>query len=81
MGRGEPADGLHGLRSAASASNQAAHHKWPRTHQPRTQAAHPVASIFPNTAALLRLVSTLLAECDEEWLTGKIYLSLETSAA
>jgi hypothetical protein len=29
----------------------------------------------------LRLVSTLLAECDEEWLTGKIYLSLETSAA
>jgi hypothetical protein len=26
-----------------------------------------VASIFPNTAALLRLVSALLAECDEEW--------------
>jgi len=34
-----------------------------------------VASIFPNTASCLRLVSALLAECDEEWMTGKIYLS------
>ncbi len=33
-----------------------------------------VASIFPNTASCLRLVSALLAECDEEWMTGKIYL-------
>lgn len=40
-----------------------------------------VASIFPNTAACLRLVSALLAECDEEWLTGKIYLTLEVSEA
>ena len=35
-----------------------------------------VASIFPNTASCLRLVSALLAECDEDWMTGKIYLSL-----
>ena len=35
-----------------------------------------VASIFPNPASCLRLVSALLAECDEEWLTGKIYLIL-----
>ena len=35
-----------------------------------------VASIFPNPASCLRLVSALLAECDEEWLTGKIYLNL-----
>lgn len=35
-----------------------------------------VASIFPNTASCLRLVSALLAECDEEWMTGKVYLSL-----
>src|SRR6202011_3523493 len=41
VGRGEPADGIHGLRFAASPSNQAANHKWPRTHQPRTQAANP----------------------------------------
>jgi len=37
-----------------------------------------VASIFPNTASCLRLVSALLAECDEEWMTGKIYLNLQT---
>lgn len=36
-----------------------------------------VASIFPKTASCLRLVSALLAECDEEWMTGKIYLNLQ----
>ena len=36
-----------------------------------------VASIFPNTASCLRLVSALLAECDEEWMTGKTYLNLQ----
>lgn len=36
-----------------------------------------VASIFPNTDSCLRLVSALLAECDEEWMTGKIYLNLK----
>lgn len=35
-----------------------------------------VASIFPNSASCLRLVSALLAECDEEWMSGKIYLNL-----
>jgi transposase-like protein len=36
-----------------------------------------VASIFPNTDSCLRFVSALLAECDEEWMTGKIYLNLK----
>lgn len=36
-----------------------------------------VASIFPNTASCLRLVSALLAECDEEWVSGKVYLNLK----
>jgi transposase-like protein len=36
-----------------------------------------VASIFPNTASCLRLVSALLAECDEEWMNGKIYLTIQ----
>ena len=36
-----------------------------------------VASIFPNSASCLRLVSALLAECDEDWMTGKIYLAME----
>lgn len=35
-----------------------------------------VASIFPNPASCLRLISALLAEFDEEWMTGKIYLNL-----
>lgn len=36
-----------------------------------------VASIFPNAASCLRLVSALLAECDDDWMTGKIYLTME----
>jgi transposase-like protein len=36
-----------------------------------------VASIFPNAASCLRLVSAILAECDEEWMGGKIYLTLD----
>jgi len=36
-----------------------------------------VASIFPNAASCLRLVSALLAEYDEEWMSGKIYLTME----
>lgn len=35
-----------------------------------------VASIFPNSESCLRLVSALLAEQDEEWLKGKIYLKM-----
>jgi len=37
-----------------------------------------VVSIFPNEAACLRLVSAILMEQDEEWQTGRIYLSFET---
>ena len=36
-----------------------------------------VASIFPNAASCLRLVSALLAEYDEDWMTSKIYLNLK----
>jgi putative transposase len=35
-----------------------------------------VATLFPNEASLLRLVSALLMETSEEWQTGKVYLSL-----
>ena len=34
-----------------------------------------VATLFPNEASLLRLVSAVLAEVDEEWQTGKTYLN------
>lgn len=36
-----------------------------------------VVGIFPNEAACLRLVSAILMEKDEEWQTGRIYLSFE----
>lgn len=35
-----------------------------------------VASIFPNPDSCLRLVSALLAELDDEWMTSKVYLNL-----
>ena len=34
-----------------------------------------VVSIFPNQASCLRLVSALLSEISEEWLTGRTYIS------
>ena len=36
-----------------------------------------VATLFPNEAALLRLVSAVLMEISEEWETDKIYLRIE----
>lgn len=36
-----------------------------------------VAALFPNEAALLRLVSAVLMEISEEWETEKIYLRME----
>jgi transposase-like protein len=38
-----------------------------------------VASLFPNEASLLRLISALLAEIDDEWTAGKIYLNMNPS--
>ena len=35
-----------------------------------------VATLFPNEASLLRLVSAILVEISEEWETGKIYLRM-----
>ena len=37
-----------------------------------------VATLFPNEASLLRLVSAVLSEISEEWETGKTYLNMET---
>jgi hypothetical protein len=34
-----------------------------------------VATLFPNEASLLRLVSALGAEISEEWETGRVYLA------
>lgn len=35
-----------------------------------------VASLFPNEASLLRLVSAILVETSEEWETGRKYMSM-----
>jgi transposase-like protein len=37
-----------------------------------------VATLFPNTDSLLRLVSAILIEISEEWETGKRYVTFET---
>jgi transposase-like protein len=36
-----------------------------------------VASLFPNPASALRLVSAILIEKDEEWASGRRYLTME----
>lgn len=36
-----------------------------------------VVSIFPNEAACLRLISAILVEIDEEWQTGKLFLTIQ----
>jgi putative transposase len=38
-----------------------------------------VVSIFPNPASCLRLVSAVLAEISDEWLTGRTYITFELS--
>jgi transposase-like protein len=35
-----------------------------------------VATLFPNEASLLRLVSAVLMETSEEWESGKVYLRM-----
>jgi transposase-like protein len=40
-----------------------------------------VATLFPNEASLLRLVSAVLMEISEEWETGRIYLKPEEDAS
>ena len=35
-----------------------------------------VATLFPNEASLLRLVSAILMEISEEWESGKVYLNM-----
>jgi transposase-like protein len=36
-----------------------------------------VATLFPNEASVLRLVSAILCEIDEDWSTGRLYLTTE----
>jgi transposase-like protein len=49
-----------------------------RLHREARRRARLV-SIFPNQASCLRLVSAVLNEISEEWLTGRTYLTFEAS--
>jgi putative transposase len=40
-----------------------------------------VATLFPNEASLLRLVSAILSETSDDWETGKVYLTMSTHAS
>lgn len=64
---------------------------FPTRHQRKLRTSNPierlnreirrrtaVVSIFPNEAACLRLISAVLMEFDEEWQTGRCYLSFES---
>jgi transposase-like protein len=35
-----------------------------------------VATLFPNEASCLRLISAILAEISEEWETGRVYMKM-----
>jgi transposase-like protein len=37
-----------------------------------------VATLFPNEASALRLVSAILCEIDEDWQAGRVYLNMDT---
>lgn len=37
-----------------------------------------VATLFPNEASALRLVSAILCEIDQDWQAGRVYLNMET---
>jgi hypothetical protein len=64
------------LRFSGLSPDEVAHDEWSSVHQPGTTPTNP-ASIFPNPDSCLRLVSALLTELGDEWLTGgKVYLNL-----
>ena len=68
VGTGEPGRWLRGVRLRTTNGLERINRELKR----RTR----VAAIFTNPASCLRLVSALLAESDEEGMTGKIYLNL-----
>ena len=70
-----------------------AYMSFPKSHWPQIRSTNPiervngeikrrtnVVQIFPNDAAIIRLVGALLLEQNDEWAVSRRYMSLETLA-
>ena len=75
-------------------SDLLAHFSFPETHRRQIRSTNPLerlskeikrrtaaVGIFPNRAAVIRLVGMILAEQDDEWQDGRRYFRPETMAA
>ena len=71
-----------------------AHFAFPEAHRARIRSTNPlerlnkeikrrigVVGVFPNRAAVIRLVGMILAEQDDEWQDGRCYFRPETMTA
>jgi len=71
-----------------------AYMSFPKSHWPQIHSTNPlerlnlevkrrtnVVQIFPNEAAIIRLVGALLLEQNDEWAVSRRYMSLETLAS